>query len=132
MPVIVTWKAETCCECGAAFCMDNDLYLLRQKDHRMFYCPNGHAQHYIGETASEKRVKELERALMAEQQRVRQAQEAQKWAETSARGARQMRGKAEAARKRLEHRVACGVCPHCQRTFQQLARHMRTKHPEAK
>lgn len=28
------------------------------------------------------------------------------------------------------HRVGAGVCPCCKRTFQQLARHMKCKHPK--
>ena len=43
--------------------------------------------------------------------------------------------KANAARTRKElhsvkARVAHGVCPCCNRTFKQLARHMKTKHPD--
>lgn len=30
--------------------------------------------------------------------------------------------------KRMETRVAAGVCPHCNRTFKQLAAHMKCKH----
>lgn len=31
---------------------------------------------------------------------------------------------------RLKNRIAAGVCPCCQRTFQNLARHMKCKHPK--
>ena len=31
-------------------------------------------------------------------------------------------------RQRLTKRVENGVCPHCHRTFQQLARHMKSQH----
>ncbi len=33
-------------------------------------------------------------------------------------------------RKRFEKRIGGGVCPHCKRTFQNLARHMKCKHTE--
>lgn len=33
---------------------------------------------------------------------------------------------------RLKNRAAHGVCPCCNRTFQQLARHMSAKHPDFK
>ena len=36
------------------------------------------------------------------------------------------------AKQRLLRRVKAGVCPHCHRTFQQVARHMASKHPEQK
>lgn len=32
--------------------------------------------------------------------------------------------------KRVNTRVSAGVCPCCNRTFQQLARHMKCKHPD--
>ena len=32
--------------------------------------------------------------------------------------------------KRIEKRVANGVCPCCHRQFVQLTRHMKNKHPE--
>ena len=35
-----------------------------------------------------------------------------------------------AAQNRLLRRVQAGVCPHCHRTFQQLARHMLSKHQQ--
>ena len=40
------------------------------------------------------------------------------------------RDKAERALKRHKTRAKNGVCPCCKRTFKQLARHMKSKHPE--
>ena len=34
------------------------------------------------------------------------------------------------ARRRLDKRLAAGVCPCCSRTFKQLAAHMTRKHPD--
>jgi hypothetical protein len=36
----------TCCICAVEFGLTQALEGLRQKDHRDFSCPNGHAQHY--------------------------------------------------------------------------------------
>ncbi len=36
----------------------------------------------------------------------------------------------KAAKTRVRNRVAAGVCPCCNRTFQNLARHMQSQHPE--
>jgi|GEM_PF-2697621 len=38
---------------------------------------------------------------------------------------------AETKARRAERRIHAGVCPHCNRTFVQLARHMKTKHQDA-
>jgi hypothetical protein len=115
--------SEVCFKCGIQFAMPEDFKRALLRDKSNFYCPNGHEQHYLGETAEQKRIKALEAELKGEK-------ESREWAENQTRAARIARTKAENARKRLETRVACGVCPHCQRTVKQLAAHIRTKHPE--
>lgn len=121
---------ETCCACAVVFGMAPALHAQRLKDHEWFYCPNGHKQHYTGETDEQRRIKELERQVANEKARAERAVSDKEWAESSLRGARIQRGKAEAAKRRLEARVHAGVCPCCNRTFQQLARHMKAKHPD--
>lgn len=44
---------------------------------------------------------------------------------------RQAREAVEQKLSNLSRRVRCGVCPCCNRSFQNLKRHMKTKHPEA-
>jgi hypothetical protein len=36
----------------------------------------------------------------------------------------------KAAKTKIKNRVAKGVCPCCNRTFQNLADHMKSKHPD--
>lgn len=38
----------------------------------------------------------------------------------------------KAAKTRIKNRIAAGVCPCCNRTFKQLAAHMKNKHPDYK
>ena len=47
-------KTETCCVCGVEFGISQAKRedLLRCKN--TFYCPNGHGQHFVGETDREK------------------------------------------------------------------------------
>lgn len=114
---------QTCITCGVYFAFDRELDQRRRQDKQSFYCPNGHSQAYTESEADRLRkqlsVKEAE--LSRAQQRT--AME------------RSMRESAEAATKRVQgqltrqtKRVNAGVCPHCNRTFQQLARHMDCKH----
>ncbi len=43
-----------CGECGCAFGL-NQMHLRGLKDsHKLFYCPNGHQRHFVGETDREK------------------------------------------------------------------------------
>lgn len=51
-------------------------------------------------------------------------------AEDEKRAAERKAEKALKETKRLKKRAAVGVCPCCSRTVGQLARHMKTKHPE--
>lgn len=108
--------------------MEAALQARRLKDRRDFWCPNGHSQHYTGKSDEAKRIEELERALAAEKSRADRERSNREWAESRAKGANIAAGKAKAAARRLTHRVECGVCPHCRRTFKQLAAHMRAKH----
>lgn len=54
---------ETCCNCGIEFTMPADLQAALRRSHKTFYCPNGHGQHYSGETADQKRIAQLEKLL---------------------------------------------------------------------
>lgn len=44
----------TCANCGIVFCIEDDYVSILKKEHKTFYCPNGHAQSFVGETEAEK------------------------------------------------------------------------------
>jgi hypothetical protein len=75
---------------------------------------------------------EVDRALSDERKARELAAEKQRKDAALARAnaAEQARLKAERKTKRIEKRIHAGVCPCCNRTFQNLARHMNTKHPD--
>ena len=101
-----------CCSCGLCFMIPGVLEMSLRETHRHFFCPNGHSLSFVGETDSEKLRKEKELA------------------QQSARVAEEDAGKKAKALRILQKRVKAGVCPCCQRTVSQLARHMQSKHPE--
>jgi hypothetical protein len=128
---------ETCCNCGILFAMTEDLKREKLRDRashnrKFFYCPNGHAQFYTGKTDEQKLREEL-----AEERRLRNR--AQERADTEAKIRRQETERADKERRRangykghatkISKRVKAGVCICCNRTFQDLAAHMATKHP---
>ncbi len=119
-----------CFSCQTEFAMDEALYDARYADHRNFWCPNGHDQHFIGKTEDQRKIAQLEAERDAAKRDAESQRRSREWAERTARGANVKAGKARAALRRLNHRVNCGVCPHCQRTFKQLAAHMKTKHAD--
>jgi len=45
---------ETCCQCNITFWITASHHERLIKCKNDFYCPNGHVQHYLGETDAEK------------------------------------------------------------------------------
>ena len=89
-----------------------------------WWCPNGHHRVYR-ESEAEKIGRErdrLKQQLAQKDDEIRHQRDLREAAERSA-----------AARKgqvtRLKNRAAAGVCPCCNRSFENLRRHMTSKHP---
>ncbi len=136
------FSTETCCHknCGITWAMPKWYAEQCRDDHsRWFYCPNGHSQHYTGKTEVELAREETEKVRKQKDAEIARVKEQQRWAEERAtqsmkRADRQER-RAAAFRgvvTRTKNRVGNGVCPCCNRTFQNLMRHMKGKHPEYK
>lgn len=117
---------ETCCNCHIPFGMTQEFYnACRRDSSKLFYCPNGHNQHY-----TTGRIQELEKQL--ENERLYK-----KWAEDRATAANARATSIERSRRaikgvltRTTKRIAAGVCPCCNRSFGNLARHMKGQHPD--
>lgn len=121
-----------CPTCGIDYAVPESWRQERAKDHRGWHCPNMCPLHYPrGKSADAKRVEELEQQLGDANDRAASERRRREFAESAAKGANISAGMAKAAHKRLRQRVTAGVCPCCQRTFKQLAAHMKAKHPEA-
>ena len=111
-------ETEECCNCGMVFAMTQDFKKRRLKDRKSFYCPSGHHQYYTGETEVSKLKRKLDHAQ----------QEAQRQQQNTIQ-ARSERDASNRRYGRIRDRVKNGVCPCCNRTFQNLASHMANKHP---
>lgn len=125
----IEFTTVQCCECGTLFGMTETFRLKRQDDGATFYCPNGHSQVYCKPRITELKEKnaELQRKLAQKDLDLTRALSR----ETLERHAKE---KAEAAKLRAKKklaRVKNGVCPCCNRSFQNLAMHMQNKHPNA-
>lgn len=111
----------TCCntDCGISYAVPVWWEHGKRQNHSWFYCPNGHRQHFLAESDEEKYRRERD---VARQQVARAEQEAiEAW---------QRAVKAEKETKRLKKRTAAGTCPCCQRTFSNMAQHMKHMHPD--
>lgn len=119
-----------CYTCKCEVWITDALYEAARCDSKIFFfCPYGHSQHY----PKSPRENETD-ALRRERDRL-----AQRVAEKDDEITRQ-RERAEATERRLyaargqvtkiKNRVSHGVCPCCTRSFDNLHRHMKSKHPE--
>lgn len=125
-------EAMNCCECGLTFGLSSEFEQRRREDHRNWYCPNGHPQHFPGKTrleqerdaARELAQREARRRELAE----RRANNAEQDADNSRRSAAAYKGWATRVRNRIKN----GVCPCCNRSFSNVRRHMASQHPDYK
>lgn len=120
------------CWCGMPHAVPATLLRKQERDHRdgreqqSIYCPLGHSYIKAGEGEAARLRKQLEakdREVIRERQRHDQTRAE---LETTERKRRAMKGNIT----KLKRREAAGLCPCCNQTFQNLARHMETKHPE--
>ena len=131
MDQLVTVKLVpvTCCACEIVFGMSSAFYEKKMRDHSSFFCPKGHAQHFTGKTEDQEEIDRLRSALDKEERIAAYLRETND-------GLRSSRDHAEASRRsykgqvtKLKNRVGKGVCPCCNRYFENLGKHMIAKHP---
>lgn len=116
----ITMITEICYQCAIPFGIPSDFKdsCLAEGDKKLFYCPNGHGQVYTKSNSQKLQEKFDKEKLELEQQNKNIAD---------------MMLDARSERDKLQkqlNRVHNGVCPCCNRSFVNLQRHMKTKHPE--
>lgn len=113
-----------CYQCGVPIFMNSQKERsCRDSEKHSFFCWNGHEQ--VFGQSREKKIKELERQLANAREEERIA-----WAQAEQEAAR--RKTAEATLKKERRRTAAAMCPvpGCKRQIIQMARHLKTKHPD--
>jgi len=116
---------EVTCWCGIRFAVPRSLhaeYLRKNEVKRgsfSLYCPLGHEFVPKGPSEADRLREQLERA---------NSRAARLSAELTHKEREIVTRKGHATR--LRKRIAAGVCPCCNRTFQDLARHMAGQHPD--
>jgi hypothetical protein len=124
---------ETCNQCNAVFAMEEELQQQRLADKRGFYCPNGHMMTYMGKSETDKlrdQLNEERRQRQSAEQRVAMWQDEAREAEERAKKERARANGYKGHATRITKRAKAGVCPCCNRSFENLRRHMTTKHPQ--
>lgn len=113
---------EECCTCGVLFALQEGYIRVRKKDHQYFYCPNGHPQNWPQDTPEQLQIKKLREQLDAAAQLERRLVDRQSRLENDLMDAAK-------ETKRVRRRHHAGTCPHCKRTFADMARHIAKQHP---
>lgn len=112
-----------CCKCGMLFSVSDNWDRHKRTTKDTFYCPNGDPQSY-SVSSLDKMRQERDRFKQQVAQRDDEVRAANRRAETERRTAIAYKGQATKLRKRAKG----GACPCCNRTFENLARHMKSKH----
>jgi len=120
MEVLVTLAKFTCGQCGGTYAISEKYRKEKWEKNGNWNCPYCQCNWgYFGKTQLEKANERTERA-----EREANTQRALKHdALNSVRSHK-------AAKTRLKNRIKNGVCPCCKRTFTNVSRHMKCKHPD--
>lgn len=133
----VDFVVEYCCQCQIPFAMSKSFFERVKNKQRPggvydpdfgFYCPAGHQQWYTGKTEAQILQDQLD-------QKDRELRWAREGRDAAIKREDRMRRSRDATRghfTRIKTRVIHGVCPCCNRSFQNLRRHMKSKHPKYK
>lgn len=110
-----------CAHCNIAYGITESFEAARRSDRESFYCPAGHKQWFPGKT-DEKRIEELKAQIATKDDLLLSVR-------LKNGTLYRLQRAAEGRTRALKRRIAAGVCICCRRTFSNLARHMKTKHP---
>ncbi len=119
-----------CFKCGIEFHVPSHWKRTRQETHTEFFCPNGHAQGFYGKSPKELRIAELEREKVQQEHQLTNKTALLKQARAERDLADRRRAAAKGQLTKTKNRIAAGVCPCCNRTFTNVARHMKSQHPD--
>lgn len=123
---LVTLTQINCGECGGTYALNERFRAQCAEKGKSWHCPYCQCGWGYKEGENTRLKKELE----LEKRRVAFAND-QARMERELRTAAEHRERAQkSAKTRIKNRVANGVCPCCNRTFQDLQRHMATKHAD--
>jgi len=109
----VRCEEHVCITCGAPYTCPEAMIVHQRQNGGYHHCPNGHSQGWNRDGSENAQ-------LRRERDRLKQ---------NEARLEEELRA-AERQAAKLKKRMGAGVCPCCTRTFTNMARHMKTKHPD--
>ena len=124
------FEVTYCCRegCGAPIALPSANMKMLRDSHARFYCCWGHCQCFTGDDEATQLRKELAAAAKRLEAQKAETDRQRERLEAAHKSVSAMKGQVT----RIKNRVGNGVCPCCNRSFNNLQRHMHTKHPEYK
>lgn len=123
----VTLTTINCGKCGGVYAINERRRAECEQTGSSWSCPYcrcwwGYANNNENAT--------LKRQLAQAQEQAKLERKRKEWAEQQTAVVKASLRAQKGVTKRLKNRIKHGVCPCCTRSFQNLASHMKTKHPE--
>lgn len=115
--------------CGHIVYLDSEHMKECRRTHLMFYCTVCQQGNYFPDESD---LEELERKLTTVKDQRDTARRNYHLQQNVTRAVERSLTAHKGHTTRLKNRIAAGVCPCCQRTFVNLARHMKGQHPNYK
>jgi hypothetical protein len=109
-----------CITCGVTYAVPKTMWDKQRQSGGYHHCSNGHSQGWDKTESEDARIRRERDQLKQQNARL----------EEEASFALVRAEKAEKATKRLKKRASAGTCPCCQRTFSNMAEHMKHQHPQ--
>jgi len=113
-------RLVTCGSCGVSHAIPVLRWDTCHEEGGYWYCPNGHQWGFRNGVEKNRAIERERDRLKQENARLAQAAD----------NAKLQAEKSEKALARHKKRSAGGVCPCCTRTFANMARHMKSQHPD--
>ena len=114
-----------CCKCAVPIAVPQQRYQKLRESGESFWCINGHSQSYRTTT-----VDELKKQLENERKRREWAERGKELANAATNRACRSAASYKGKLKHVQAHLGGGLCPCCRRSFENLRRHMETKHPK--
>lgn len=124
-----TLVTESCGGCGIEFALPASLAKRFQTEGASIRCPNPNCP-WPSMSIKETEAARLKKELEAERKRLEFARNAERVQREEAERLGHQLIAARGQMTKLRNRVGKGVCPCCNRSFENLKRHMVSKHPD--
>lgn len=117
-----------CGKCGGIYAIAKKYRRHKYERGGFWNCPYCQCSWGYGDSE----IKNVKEQLAAKERELESERKRKEWAQQDARIAERRRRALKAVITKTKNRIGHGVCPCCRRNFDNLRRHMATKHPAYK